>query len=758
MNTCRGQKIKEYISQNCPNAKIVGYRDPDSGLAYYNDTELCELDGDWFPLGCYRDKDGRLVYGGSGKLIHTYMVGETGAGKTTRFAMQCIRALSMTKGKPSFVVTDIHGEITENLYSHLRAMGYEIKILNCDDPEHSDTYNPLANMAKDCLEAHSITPEVLNNIRRIAEIIQPVESRADPIWDMGARSYTNGSILDKFEDLVNGDIPLSCMTLYNIIQNHYWLRRRVQDGYSQGIMSIDHYEKKSEGCLSVQKMISVTDNAERTRASYYGVVENHYDDFAQHTLYRLFSSSTIDIRGFIEKPTVIVIPTGNTKVGDSLISLMMNDIYTTVVRMGKASPGKMLPRRIHCFLDEFANCNVADGPEFIKMLTTSRKFGMYWHMILQCDAQIDRKYDADIARIIRANSTELFMGSQDYETEVRFAKSCGRKTVETLGSVFAQQAPELVTVDLLTPEMLDLTEEGAVYVKTTRRPLLKSYFEAFYKCPEFTPTDLESVYPHNDFDYTKTCFYPTDVPPAVTAEQFEVLEYAADDRYTVDEILEHFADRNAKDCLAYLGAVGLLKLSEAKTVELNIPRERMELLRYKLENNCMGEPRMPSFDDDPLGLNAPCLHSTLSGVFANDTIMAGLVKHIRIKRLNIDPGKLVKFTSIPNSVAQLMIDACDPGFLLEFSIDPDLPESLAAMKNEILETFIRNNDFRTKAEWTRGFRAEYKKIRLSGFFTSEILFAYLTVQRAIECELTLRNIMEIKAITGTAGAFGDDDD
>ncbi|MBR5010988.1 MAG: type IV secretory system conjugative DNA transfer family protein, partial [Clostridia bacterium] len=110
--------------------------------------------------------------------------------------------------------------------------------------------------------------------------------------------------------------------------------------------------------LSVQKMVAVTNNSERTRASYYGVIENHYDTFGQTSMYKLSSNSTIDISEFVEEPTVIVIQSGNTKIGDDLIALLMNELYTYVVKKGKEVSNKRLPRKIHCFLDEFANSNI----------------------------------------------------------------------------------------------------------------------------------------------------------------------------------------------------------------------------------------------------------------------------------------------------------------------------------------------------------------------------------------------------------------
>lgn len=412
------------------------------------------------------------------------------------------------KRKPSFVIVDIHGEIIENLYSHLKKNGYEIKILNCDDPSRSDTYNPFFELAEECLKTRSIGTDTMNEIRRISEIIQPVESANDPIWDRGARSYTNGCILDKFEDLINGDLPKKCLTIYNIIQNHYWLREHIPDSYGTGdLFKIPHYKNKGTTALSVQKIISVTNNADKTRSSYFGVVENHYDTFGQPALYSLSSSNSINITDFIEKPTAIVIQSGSTTIGDDLISLLVNDIYTKVVKLGRGSENKRLPRNIHCFLDEFANCNIANGPEYIKMLTTSRKFGMFWHMILQCDAQLDRKFDPHIGRIIRANCAEIFMGSHDYETEVRFAKSCGQKTIESLASVISQHNPHLDVVDLMTAEQLNLIEEGYAYVKTNRHPLLKTYIEAFYNCDDFSCNDRSIMRTHFFIDYPKTSEY-----------------------------------------------------------------------------------------------------------------------------------------------------------------------------------------------------------------------------------------------------------
>lgn len=782
MSVLRDRVIEEHINKNYPNSKLLNYDDPESDLIFYSSEELQNIEEDWFPLCCYKDiNTGKAMYGGRKRVFHTYTEGETGAGKTTRFVMQSILALSSLKIKPSFVIVDIHGEIIENLYNHLKQNGYSIKILNCDNPHRSDTYNPFAELSKECLETKSINNDAINKIRKISEIIQPVESSNDPIWDRGARSYTNGCILDKFEDLIRGDIPKECLTIYNVIQNHYWLREALTNNYgTNALFRIPHYKKKGSKALSTQKMISVTDNADKTRASYFGVIENHYDTFGQPSLYSLSSNNTIDISDFINNPSVIVIQSGNTKIGDDLISLLVNDIYTHVIKIGKENQHKRLPRNIHCFLDEFANCNIADGPEYIKMLTTSRKFGMFWHMILQSDAQLDRKFDPNIGRIIRANSTELFMGSHDYETEVRFAKSCGQKTIESLSSVIGQQDPHLEVVDLITTERLNLTEEGYVYIKSNRHSLMKSYIEAFYNCDEFVPVkDVNDVYPYNKFDYQQTSFYLDDIPPSINTIEYEFLNYINTKKVSMEDLTTHFYMYDVKRFVTGLIGKKLLELSDDVEVRTTITKRQMELYKYKaehgfIENSFDGFDKMShvSEKNNPFDFD---IKSTPKNDKKNDSASAwddeetwkwwddssdsvvsikenplyvNLKNHIeQIWNENIESmlGKVRKLTIIPEFLLATIDDIIVLGKSTRQN-DISFPDNTNFFKFEIIETFIKNNDYDKKELWCSKMREEFEQLEREKLFPPSIIVPFRDALNEVEKELTLSNILEIKKI------------
>ena len=763
MSSLRKKIIAEHIEKYYPHAQILDYDSPNTDFKFYTAQQLQSVEENWFPLSCHIDaQTGEAVYGGRKNIIHTYTEGETGAGKTTRFVMQALRALSSTKGKPSFVIVDIHGEIIENLHSHFIENGYDVKILNCDDPQRSDTYNPFSELTAECLEEKAISNDVMNKIRKISEIIQPIESTEDPIWDQGARSYTNGCILDKFEDLIHGDIPPQCLTIYNVIQNHYWLRQNLNGSFGQSnLFNIEHYKKKGPGALSVQKMISVTNNAEKTRASYFGVIENHYDTFGQPALYSLSSNSTIDISDFIDKPTVIVIQSGNTKIGDDLISLLMNEIYTYVVKVGKRSPTKKLPRNIHCFLDEFANCNIADGPEYIKMLTTSRKFGMFWHMILQCDAQLDRKFGNYIGQIIRANSTEIFMGSHDYDTEVRFAKSCGQTTIESLASTIAQQQPLLETVDLMTPERLNLTEDGYVYVKSSGYPLTKTFIEAFYNCKEFTPVaDIDSVYPHNSYDFRQTEFCPDDLPSNISSRAYLILEALQTEPCTQQALAEKFPDFQVVQPLRELLGKDLAEKSHDQTYHPIVSKRDWALYTLRQQWGLLSryEEADDEEEDDPLPFSDEPFADLDTPIAEDDLIDLDDEVDGREAPLFIELKEHLQYENKVRVLEELEDLTCVPQFLydaVEFLSLPaekqeqtvlDFPASHNIIKFEILESFIIANDFEEKQQWEEEMEKEYDQLTSQNLLPPNLLYEFKVALAELKNDLTLSNIREIKKI------------
>ena len=780
MNSVRDMIIEEQIETHYPSAKIDSYLDPDAGLSYYTTEEIKDADKDWFPLCAYqRERDGRVVYGGRKGICHTYIEGETGAGKTTRFAMQSIRPLLYLKDKPSFLIVDIHGELQENLYQDLKKNEYDIRVLNCDNPDRSDTYNPMFYMGARCLQENAITHDAGARIRRMAEIIQPIESTQDPIWDIGAQSYTCGSLYDMVEDVVSGDLPLQALTIYNLIQRHFWLRKSISGGMGMSdITENKHYKKKGDSAISVQKMMATVNNAERTRSSYFGVVENHYDSIGQPAMYALSSDSTINIDSFVERPTALFIKCANTTVGDTLIGLLVNDIYTKMDELGKMSADKRAPRKVHCFLDEFANCNIADAKTFLKMLTTSRKFGMNWHLMVQSDSQIDQKYGVEAGKIIRSNCTEIFMGSNDYETLTRFAKSCGRATVESVQSVYMQQAPSFETVELLPVERLSLMEYGTAYVKVPRGNLLHTYYEAYYKCDEIESVDnIDDVYPHNTFDYTTTRFTPDDIPGGLVPEKFEVLCFIAKHKPTKRELIEGVSTARVETILNDLKNSNMVRYNQEGEgrYEMILTPAQYEMVCIKSEklrkaflkvSACENKEEMPAdrreetvTEDSAANANeAWDIDNLFDSLFDDDEDdLVGEdhvdeeyedLRFVALRDFVSECGsvssadRLEKFSAVPS----ILIQAYRAMLAGEGSRLHDNVFHQDKFEFEIIESFVKSHDFKTKKDWVREFRRQTAEIKQKKLLPVIVIEEFDRACLMLDKDLTLSNIQEIRQI------------
>ena len=691
--------VEAYINEYYPHARLMKHDDPDSDLTFYRMNELAQADRDWFPLCSYKDEEtGETVYGGRTDVIHTYMEGETGAGKTTRYVIPAIRALAHTKHKPSFVVADPDGESVENLSPSLWECGYTVRIVNMPDSLHSDTYDPLRTAVDECLKNGQITDHAMEIVRRVAEVLQPIETTSDPIWDQGARAFTTGCILDKLEDMLAGYLPPDCVTLYNVIQNHFWLRDKLSKGYSAQLDSMPHYQKKGADALSVQKMKAVTDNADKTRASYLGVVENHYDAIGYPSMYRLSSNSTIFVEDMIEKPMAVFVQTGNTQIGDAFVSLIVNQLCQYVENRGRKNLNKRMPRDIHCFLDEFANIFIAKPKEYASMLTRTRKNGMFWHMLLQCDSQINDRYGENIATTIRANCTEIYLGSNDYRTQVRFAESCGCRTVESLASRVTGQGPSFEQVPLITPEALNKLEKGYAYVRQGRHDLLLTRLEAFYNCEDFPwIQDMDDVYPVNDFDYTKTRMFPDEYGKPNTQE----IEREKRIRQTVDSF-ERIEE-------TFKGEIEYIDDEDAPVID--------------------DEEDVSDFDDYEPSV------ATITGTKLYECLQT----HLKGQSREHVETVMSDLTSMPT----VLIDAVEACFSETY--EERLPYS-NILKFEIIEEYIRSNNFKSKSAWNRGIKTEVETLQKSGIFPDEVMEAFTNASYEICEELTLGNIKEIKRI------------
>lgn len=139
----------------------------DKELIYSTWDELPYLNKSGFVFR--QKKDGRKFEVNMKPETHALVLGTTGTGKTQLFANPTIRILSHTAQKPSIVLTDPKGELYEDNADVLRKEGYNVIVLNLNDPYSSSMWNPMeiafdtyqraGNLAKEVKKYSECTPE-----------------------------------------------------------------------------------------------------------------------------------------------------------------------------------------------------------------------------------------------------------------------------------------------------------------------------------------------------------------------------------------------------------------------------------------------------------------------------------------------------------------------------------------------------------------------------------------------------------------------
>ena len=115
---------------------------------------------------------------GCGLTEHIMIYGATGSGKTRGFVKPFI--LQAMRRRESMVLVDVKGEIYEGMSQILRDDGYEVKMFNLLDKEHSDAWN--------CL---SVIEQDKNLVQSIAEVIIKNTSNANERQDFWEKAELN---------------------------------------------------------------------------------------------------------------------------------------------------------------------------------------------------------------------------------------------------------------------------------------------------------------------------------------------------------------------------------------------------------------------------------------------------------------------------------------------------------------------------------------------------------------------------------------
>ena len=351
--------------------------------------------------------------------FHTFVLGETGSGKTRRVILPTIRLLAKT-GR-SMIISDPKGELYKKTAGALKKNGYEVYILNFRDPSRGKRWNPLAYIEHFCksdnIEARDHAYLMLKDLAGI--LAQVVHSEKDLFWENEAKKLFVG-----FSQMIMENCPEGSLTFENIArvarECFADLNQREPLSMSKPIQKNvrfkDYILALDRSSIVSSNLFALATAPVDTRNSITSVFEGLMADYTtQQSLLDMFAVSEFDVTDLGKKPSAIffVLPDDSNAMY-AIATAFVKQTYSILVNLADDNQSGILDNKVSFVLDEFAN--FATIPAVESMLTAARSRGISFIIVCQSMEQLQKKYPNGASEVLMSNCRVwIYMSCRNFE-------------------------------------------------------------------------------------------------------------------------------------------------------------------------------------------------------------------------------------------------------------------------------------------------------------------------------------------------------
>lgn len=346
--------------------------------------------------------------------------GGSGTGKS-RFVVKP----NILQANCSYVITDPSGELLASEGEFLKSQGYEIRVFNLSQMEHSSCYNPFHYVRNQEGILTMINALIQNTTAKGS-------SSSDPFWEKAETAlleaccyYLRECVAPEEQNFANVMRLLRCA--------------RAAEGQEDvrsplDIMFDDLKAKDPENIAVQQYAVFKSAGGGKTAQSILISCQTRLQHFNLDAVKALTSTDTIDLGTIGDRKTALFCV---TPVADSsfnfLVSLLYTQLFETLYFHAETDcKGMRLPVHVRFLLDEFAN--IGTIPEFDQKLATMRKYEISCTIILQALSQLKSRYKDTWEVLIGNCDSFLFIGGSDMETLKYVSDKLGDETIRVKGS------------------------------------------------------------------------------------------------------------------------------------------------------------------------------------------------------------------------------------------------------------------------------------------------------------------------------------
>lgn len=481
--------------------------------------------------------------------LNILIIGGSGAGKTRFFAKPNIMQLNT-----SYVITDPKGEILQSTGKMLKEAGYEVRVFNLIQMEHSNNYNPFhyvydhnGNLSED-------------NIKKMVNVLfksTKGEGEKDDFWSQKGQTMLESLVyLLSEESEYNAEFDehgkikpetrdISHLNFFSVTEKMRRLRYppsggQMPDGFfmereeNESEEAFDErrskaflcpldkdfieLEKRKPDSLALRLYKEIRNAPEETGQSFLSSANVKTFMFNMSSMRNLSCCDNIELEKLGDRKTALFIIISATDATYNFMAAMMyTQLFDTLANRANFKYGGVLPVHVRCIMDEFAN--IGQIPDFDKVIAFVRSMGMSLNIIIQNLAQLKARYEKTWEVITGNCDTLLFLGGKEESTLKYISEALGKETIDITGHNRTKGGKQQSTSEnnsIIGRELMQPNEISTMPISDCI-VMIRSH-NPFY-CTKYPIQD----HPNYKFleDYNKDNAFSVEMIRAVSVEEFE---------------------------------------------------------------------------------------------------------------------------------------------------------------------------------------------------------------------------------------------
>lgn len=314
----------------------------------------------------------------------------------------------------SVLITDPKGELYADTAELFRKNGYEVRVFNLVNPEHSDSWNCMDGLVDNTLMAQVLTNVIIGNT---------TEGKGDHFWDNGESNLLKALVLQVALDAKRLPHEKNLPEVYRMLTNN-------------SESDLEQIFKKLDADHPARAPYRLFQQASETvRAGVILGLGTRLQVLQNKSVCDILSRSDIDLTApGKRKCAYFVILSDQESSMKFLSSLFFSFLFIKLVRYADSTPEQRCEVPVNLVLDEFNNIGriggAADGSDFARSLSVIRSRDIRVMLAVQSLGQLQNRYPNNLwAEIIGNCDIQLMLGCTDDMTAEHFSARSGDMSI-----------------------------------------------------------------------------------------------------------------------------------------------------------------------------------------------------------------------------------------------------------------------------------------------------------------------------------------